>query len=245
MHWQDRSGREYLMSRDVERPYSEVPRVGERVFLGDSTQDPYLQQWSVMSVQWENDGVVSLRFAFDGVNYDPAPLIVSLSGAGFVFLDSWTDHAPDAPQQRWAPRKGVAVDRNVLAQGEPWYQDGELTGWSASPAFLVISRDMDGAAAALHAAGRRFYLVDELGHEVAGEDVDNSGGYTPNWVSDVYLTDSGPAIFVDTKGDLPRVMGQRMVDILVEELTARGVPARVTVPPPGEPSARVWSPPTD
>jgi hypothetical protein len=242
------------MSRDVERPYAEVPRVGDRVFLGDSTDDPYLQRRYVMSAQPDDDGVVSLRFSSDAVNHDPTPLIESLSRAGFVFLDRWPEHplpdrwtdgVPAARQQASAPEVGVTVDRDVLAQGEPWFDDGELTGWCASPAFLVVSQDTDGAAEALNAAGQRFALVNERGHEVAREEADHEGMYTPNWISDVYLTDSGPAIYVDTKGDLPRLMGQRMVEILVEELTARSVPARVTVPPQVQPAMRVWNQPTE
>lgn len=83
--------------------------------------------------------------------------------------------------------------------------------------------------------------MNELGQEVTREAADSEAFYTPNWISDVYLTDSGPAIYADTKGDLPLLMGQRMVAILVEELTARSVPAHITVPPPAQPTMRVWT----
>jgi len=83
----------------------------------------------------------------------------------------------------------VTVADDVLAQGEPFYEDGVVTGWATSPAFLVTSRDA-GLGAAVHAAAQRFYLVTDEGHEVDEAEI---GGryYTPNWVSDVYLTTPG------------------------------------------------------
>jgi hypothetical protein len=103
-----------------------------------------------------------------------------------------------------------------------------------------------GAAAALHAAGERFMLVDQNGRELA--EWENTGEtYTPNWVSDVELSERGPVLWVDTKGYLTAAMGAAMVRVLTEELTARGVTAHVTTPPRGLGSAGLpkWQPPFD
>lgn len=246
--------RDFLMSRDVERPYTEVPRVGNYIALGDSADDPYQKPWCVLSVQQDEDGVVALRFGFDG-QYDPTPLVESLVRAGYVFVDTWSEHSSEAYRQHGradaalavkhqgpAPEAGVEVDQNVLAQGKPWYSDGELWGWCTSPTFLVVSHDPEAAAAAMHAAGQRFSFVNELGNEVSLEEAEDQVVSTPHYISDVYLTDDGPIIYADTGGDLSRLMGERMIEILVEELTARGVPARISKAPPAGTTLTVWNP---
>jgi hypothetical protein len=136
----------------------------------------------------------------------------------------------------------VTVEPDLFeAIGEP---DGE--GWEGSPAFLVVADDVAGAAAALHAAGERFMLIDEHGRELAEWESDTGEAYTPNWVSDVSLSERGPVLRVDTKGYLTAPMGAAMVQALTEELTARRVTAHVTTPPHGLSSARLpkWQPPT-
>jgi hypothetical protein len=135
----------------------------------------------------------------------------------------------------------VTVEPDLFdAIGEP---DGE--GWEGSPAFLVVANDVAGAAAALHAAGERFMLIDEHGRELAEWESDTGETYTPNYVSDVGLSERGPVLWVDTKGYLTAAMGAAMVQALTEELTARGVTAHVTTPPHGLSSARLpqWQPP--
>ena len=138
----------------------------------------------------------------------------------------------------------VTVDPDVFAHGEPFHEDGEVAGWSTSPAFLVLcdDLDLDRAAAAVHAAGQRFSFVNEHGLEFPPEE-DDGRYYNPSWVSDAYLTGSGVAIYADTKGDTTRRMGEAMIAILTEELTARGVTARITDPGYLDPELPVWSPP--
>ena len=136
----------------------------------------------------------------------------------------------------------ITVADDVLAQGEPFYEDGEVTGWSSSPAFLVSSDDIERAAAAVHAAGRRFYRLNELGREIDEDEMD-VGWNTPSWVSDVHLTDAGAVLYVDTKGDLTRAMGDAMIAVLTEELTARQVAAHIAALPRGvDVGDRVWEP---
>lgn len=47
----------------------------------------------------------------------------------------------------------------------------------------------------------------------------------------VYLTEAGPVMYLDTKGDLPRAMADTMLRILVEELVAQEITAHLTTPP--------------
>jgi hypothetical protein len=134
----------------------------------------------------------------------------------------------------------VTVAQDIFAHAS------ELTdgGWELDPAFLVLSSDVEGAAAALHAAGERFLLIDERGREV--DDWDCSESYTPNYVSKVYLTADGPLVWVDVKGWLSQDMGRRMLDVLVAELVERGVSAHVTAPAPGSwLDVPTWSLPTE
>ena len=78
------------------------------------------------------------------------------------------------------------------------------------------STDVEAAATALHAASLRFILIDEEGEEL--EEWSNTGEtYTPNWVSDIYLSPDGPWLSTDTKGMfLPRMV-RAMIDVLVAE----------------------------
>jgi hypothetical protein len=136
----------------------------------------------------------------------------------------------------------ITVAEDVLAQGEPFYEDGEIVGWSSSPAFLVTCDDVDRGAAAVHAAGQRIHLLNEHGREIGADEID-VGWNTPSYVSDVYLTDAGAVLFVDTKGDLTRHMGDAMIAVLAEELTSRGVGAHIAALPwDFEPGERVYQP---
>ena len=131
----------------------------------------------------------------------------------------------DAGSERGATTVTVAND--LFDHLQPWPASiGD--GWDGSAAFLVVSDAREEAAAALHAAGQRFMLVDEHGAEL--EPWQATDAYTPSYVSDVYLTDRGPALWVDTKGDLPRAQAEAMVRILVEELERRHVSGQVAAP---------------
>ncbi|KNH18978.1 hypothetical protein ACU18_06435 [Arthrobacter sp. ZBG10] len=48
-----------------------------------------------------------------------------------------------------------------------------------------------------------------------------------------YFTSHGPLAYLDTKGELPRAMGETMLRVVVDELEAQGVTALVTTPPLG------------
>ena len=113
--------------------------------------------------------------------------------------------------------------------GERWeYGLGE--GWETSPAFLIVTEDPDKAAAALQTAAPRLFRVNGEGQEVDLETHDPYD-YTPNYVSPVYTTSKGLVIYVDTKGELPKGMGDAMLRIVVEELVAAHVSAHVTAAP--------------
>ncbi len=104
--------------------------------------------------------------------------------------------------------------------------------WETDPAFRVTSSDTAGAAAALRAASARFSSIDESGNELEPWEVVQSEAYTPNYVSTVYVVPGGLMLWADTKGELGRAMGRAMVDVLVQELQAGGVEARVSRPEP-------------
>lgn len=113
-----------------------------------------------------------------------------------------------------------------------------------SPGFLVRSSDVEAAATALHAASLRFISIDEEGEEL--EEWSNTGEtYTPNWVSDVYLSPDGPWLSTDTKGTLFPRMVRAMIDVLAEELRRRGVDAHVEVPDRGLSMTETWRPPVE
>jgi hypothetical protein len=121
-------------------------------------------------------------------------------------------------------RVTVAVD--IFDEAGEAHEDG----WETDPFFLVVSEQPDVAAAALIDAGFRFMNIDETGRELQDWEREHSEAYTPNYVSDVFLTTEGPVMTVDVKGWLSRPMGRTMVDVLVEELVGRGLDARVTAP---------------
>jgi hypothetical protein len=127
----------------------------------------------------------------------------------------------------------VAVARVTVAD-DIFDRAGEAHehGWESDPFFLVVSEHPDLAAAALIDAGVRFMNIDETGRELEDWEREHSEAYTPNYVSDVFLTTEGPVMTVDVKGWLSRPMGRTMVDVLVEELLGRGLDARVTAPAP-------------
>lgn len=129
-----------------------------------------------------------------------------------------------------AARVTVAPDIYDL-QGEK-YEEGWGYGWSISPAFLVMTNDRDKAAKALGRAAVRFSYVGDSGRELTLAEIEgNDTEYTPNYVSDVYLTDLGPMIWADTKGELTKGMGEAMLGILVAELRSEEITAVVTAPP--------------
>lgn len=112
-------------------------------------------------------------------------------------------------------------------------------GWETSPSFLVLSNDDRKAAAALGRAALRFYDIDEFGRELprgqreAEEQAATTWDipYTPNYISDVYVTPRGPMVWTDTKGDLPRAMGDAMLRVLLDELRVEGITAHVVRAP--------------
>jgi hypothetical protein len=137
--------------------------------------------------------------------------------------------APDSAVTR-APRVTVAPDIYDL-QGER-YEEGWGYGWSTSPAFLVVTEDRDKAAKALGRAATRFSYVGDSGKELTLAELEGENPeYTPNYVSEVYLTDLGPMIWADTKGELTKGMGEGMLGILVAELRSEEITAFVTAPP--------------
>lgn len=122
------------------------------------------------------------------------------------------------------------------SQGEA-YPD-PLDGWEGpSPFFLVVSDETDKAAEALHVAVGRCMRVDDKGNELTAAEMASTEDYTANYCSPVYLTDTGPMAYLDTKGDLPRAMAETMLRILVEEAEARGITAYLTTPTPDSRSA--------
>ncbi|WP_136017875.1 hypothetical protein [Arthrobacter silvisoli] len=146
--------------------------------------------------------------------------------------------------QTFSPAR-VTVEPDIFdKQGEKWDESlGE--GWEMSPAFLVVSDDQDKAAAALFAAARRIFTVDQNGNELTPAEMTGEyPQYTPNYVSDVYLTDLGPMIWTDTKGDVTKAMAEEMLHILVAELRSQEIAARIIAPPADLvlDDERVWKP---
>ncbi|MGY3318123.1 hypothetical protein [Arthrobacter sp. TE12232] len=140
----------------------------------------------------------------------------------------------------------VTVAPDIFDQQGEKYEEGLGDGWETSPAFLVVSDDQDKAARALYAAAGRFYSVDQDGNELTRAEMTGEyPQYTPNYVSDVYLTDQGPMIWTDTKGELTKGMAEEMLRILVAELRAQGITAHITAPPADLPldDQRIWRPP--
>jgi hypothetical protein len=127
---------------------------------------------------------------------------------------------------------GVTVAEGVLEQGEPWFENGEVTGRTTSPAFLISPADGQAAIDAVLAAASRFYSINEFGQEVSEDDPGYYDYYTPSYVV-AYRTAAGVALLADTKGDFPLAQGETMVAVLTEELTARDVTAHIDAFPPG------------
>jgi hypothetical protein len=118
---------------------------------------------------------------------------------------------------------GGLVSTGVLGPQQP-----PGSGWFTDPGFLVVSPEIELAAQAVHRAGERFMYVAEDGRILDDWELPWTDRYTPNWVSPVHLTEPGPALWADTKGELSRAMGQAMVNVLVEELRRAEVTAFVT-----------------
>lgn len=139
---------------------------------------------------------------------------------------------------------GVTVASDIFDQQGEKYDEGLGDGWETSPAFLVVSDDQEKAARALYAAAGRFYAVDQDGNELTPAEVAGAQ-YTPNYISDVFLTDLGPMIWTDTKGELSKGMAEGMLRILVAELRSQEITAHVTAPPAdlSLDAKRIWRPP--
>lgn len=122
----------------------------------------------------------------------------------------------------------VVVDSSVFA-------DVDSSGLSNERVIVVTSAGA--ATEALRRAALRFLKVGEDGIEYETGDVGSSTGtstddiYTPNYVSAVNLSDRGPWIYVDCKGQIFGPMRDRFVAILLEELEAADIfDARVETP---------------
>lgn len=179
---------------------------------------------------------------------------------GLAFTSPTMPAVPSTPSPQ--PSPSIAHDGNVKGnsavsvtvapdifdqQGER-YEEGLGDGWETSPAFLVETDDQDKAARALYAAAGRFMSVDQNGKELSpAEMTGDYPQYTPNYVSDVYLTELGPMIVTDTKGELSRGMAETMLLILEAELRAQGTTAHVIAPPADLflEDHRIWRPPTE
>ncbi|WP_139252847.1 hypothetical protein [Geodermatophilus nigrescens] len=121
------------------------------------------------------------------------------------------------------------MDPDVLAQGEPHVEpDGEVTGWTTDPAFLVSPGDTQDAVEAVLDAADRMVRVEESGREL--EVWESSDAYTAPWTG-VYRTGQGLVVAVDTEGYLARAHGEGLVAVLVDSLSARGVSASVSAAP--------------
>ena len=126
----------------------------------------------------------------------------------------------------------VTVEPHLFDQQGERHEPALGGGWETSPTFLVVSDNRDKAAEALRAAAVRFYSVDQNGTELTRAEMTGEfPQYTPNYVSDVYLTDLGPLIYADTKGELSTGMAEGMLRILVAELRSQEITAVVTAPP--------------
>lgn len=127
----------------------------------------------------------------------------------------------------------VIIDEGLFSQGEPWYEDGRLAGWEPEVEFLVVPGDTPAAADALQVAASRFMDVDEHGQTVTmDEKLSARDPITPNYTA-VYRNSMGLQTYIDLKGAVTRKQAEAMLAILVEELTVRGVDARIMAPPDG------------
>ncbi len=152
----------------------------------------------------------------------------------------------DVQTRASAKREGVLmadliIDHDALAGGLPDYdENGNVVSWMDNPGFLLveISEPKKGAAfEALKATANRWMLVDDRGHEFRDWDeyeAFDGDPASPGWISEPTPEHGGLGLFTDTDGTRTRVMTEKMLAILVEELTARGVGGRITQqrPPP-------------
>lgn len=124
----------------------------------------------------------------------------------------------------------ITIADGVLAQGEPWDNGNPPEGWTGGAAFLISPGDSEAAIEAVRAAAKRFMMIDEHGHEMTQKEFERSDAYSPNYVGG-YRTDAALTLYPDTKGELPRVQGETMLRVLVQELEAHGVDAHIGIPP--------------
>jgi hypothetical protein len=119
----------------------------------------------------------------------------------------------------------VVVATDIFdVQGDPFGNEG----WEIEPNFVVVSDDLDKAAAALQAAGHRFLAVSQEGEELPDWELARSGdSATPNSVSPVQYVGDGVLLRVNVKGWLSADMARAMLRILTEELNRRDVSAEV------------------
>lgn len=122
---------------------------------------------------------------------------------------------------------GVTVADDVLtAQGEEHFEAAPVVAWEASPVFIVVTDDVDGALAALALAPGRISMTAEDGRELT--DLSELGTVdTPSWVSPLEKTDRGIRLYADTEMNLTEPQGRQMVAILVELLEAAGIAAHI------------------
>ncbi|MBM6404798.1 hypothetical protein JQN72_11140 [Phycicoccus sp. CSK15P-2] len=130
----------------------------------------------------------------------------------------------------------VTRDPNLVSPEDPDYE----FGWDEDPRFLIRTRDVEAAAAALAAAAPRLMLVDADGREwEAAEPATMVDAHTPSFVSDVEVVHDGVLVWADTKSATTSKMAEAMVRVIVEELEAHGVDGLVTSD--GE-SSILWDP---
>lgn len=146
----------------------------------------------------------------------------------------------------------VVTDASVLEVGEPRYDSARrLEGWEGSPLFMVEFADpehRDSAeswerlALAVAKASRQFMQIDERGNMVAFDDL-GGGEYTPNYVSDPYLSVRGVTVVADTKDMLSKDMGEAMLRTLVDELRRLPFDTRISGNDDTDWSGARWRPP--
>ncbi|MFC0221016.1 hypothetical protein [Nocardioides zeicaulis] len=147
----------------------------------------------------------------------------------------------------------VVIAADVLAVGEPDRDsDGRVVGWQGDPVFVAefvdpeqrLSADSwERLALAMGRMSRLFMQIDERGRVVAFDDRDESGAYTPNFVSDPDLSVRGTSIYADTKGFLSRDMGEAMLHALVEELGRLPFDTRISGDDGTDWAGVKWQPP--
>ena len=109
----------------------------------------------------------------------------------------------------------VTVEPHLFDQQGERHEPALGGGWETSPTFLVVSDNRDKAAEAT--AGGCSSLLFRRSERHGTDPAEMTGEfpqYTPNYVSDVYLTDLGPLIHADTKGELSTGMADGMLRIL-------------------------------